>query len=110
MDAILANFEDMDWFDVRDGVRRKAFSGDGATIAMHELLPGHEPRPHDHPYEQIVYVAEGEMDFHVGGKVHRLTKGGLLVIPPNVRHHGVVVGDRPAINIDIFTPRRAEYA
>lgn len=108
--ARLANWSEMEWTTVREGVYRKAFSGDGATIAMHRLMPGHQPMPHEHPAEQIVYIVSGTMDFHVGGDVHRLGPGGLLVIPANARHHGVVVGDEPSINIDIFTPRRPEYA
>ena len=48
-----ANWADLPWTDVRPGVRRKAFTGEGATFAMNELQPHHEPRPHKHPYEQI---------------------------------------------------------
>jgi quercetin dioxygenase-like cupin family protein len=33
-----------------------------------------------------------------------------LVIPPNVMHWGEVVGDEPVMNLDVFTPRRPEYA
>ena len=40
------------------GVERKAFSGDGATVSLNRLQPGHEPRPHDHPHEQIVYILQ----------------------------------------------------
>ena len=92
------------------GVERKAFSGDGATVSLNRLQPGHEPRPHDHPHEQIVYILGGQIDFHVGETVTRLGAGGLLVVPPNARHWGVVVGDEPVLNLDVFTPKRAEYA
>jgi hypothetical protein len=34
----------------------------------------------------------------------------LLVIPPNVTHHGEVYGDVAVMNLDVFTPKRAEYA
>src|ERR1700751_1560402 len=54
------------WEQVREGVERKAFSGDGATVSLNRLQPGHEPRPHDHPHEQIVYILAGEIDFHIG--------------------------------------------
>ena len=45
-----------------------------------------------------------------GSTVTRLGAGGLLVVPPNARHWGVVVGDEPVFNLDVFTPKRAEYA
>ena len=51
------------WEPVREGVERKAFSGEGATVSLNRLQPGHEPRPHDHPHEQIVYILSGQIDF-----------------------------------------------
>lgn len=100
----------LDWQPVRAGVDRKAFSGEGATLALHRLKPGHAPRPHKHPYEQIVYIMKGQVDFHVGGEVIRLGPGGLLTVPPDVMHHAEVVGEEEVLNLDVFTPRRAEYA
>src|ERR1700722_2781840 len=70
------------WEPVRTGVERKAFSGEGATVSLNRLQPGHEPRPHDHPHEQIVYILAGQIDFHVGETVTRLGPGGLLGVPP----------------------------
>ncbi len=100
----------IDWQPVRPGIDRKAFSGDGATVALHRSKPGHEPRPHAHPYEQIVWIIEGKVDFHVGADSVRLGPGGLLTVPPNVTHYAEVVGDEVVLNLDIFTPRRPEYA
>lgn len=98
------------WERVREGVERKAFSGDGATVSLNRLRPGHEPRPHSHPHEQIVYILQGQIDFHVGDAVKRLGPGGLLVLPGGVVHWGEVVGDETVLNLDVFTPRRDEYA
>lgn len=104
-----ANWNNIEWVNVRPGVRRKAFSGEGATFAMNELQPSHDPRPHAHPFEQIVYIAAGTCDYHVADEVYRLGPGGMLVVPANVEHYAVVVGEEPLINFDIFTPRREEY-
>ena len=110
MDIHQINWDDMAWEPVREGVERKAFSGGGATVALHRLMPGHEPKPHSHPHEQIAYILAGEIDFFIEDQVHRLRTGGLLVVPPNARHWGVVVGDEPVLNLDVFTPNRPEYA
>lgn len=104
------DWDAIEWTPVRHGVERKAFSGDGATVALHRLQPGHEPKPHNHVNEQIVYILSGSVDFHIGEDVVRLGPGGLAVVPPNVMHHAVVVGDEPVMNLDIFTPARPEYA
>ncbi|TPQ51343.1 cupin domain-containing protein [Prosthecomicrobium hirschii] len=97
------------WTPVRPGVDRKAFGGDGATVTLHRLMPGHEPKPHSHPNEQIAYILAGTIRFFVGDEEHLVGAGGLLVIPPNVVHWGEVVGDEPVLNFDVFTPARPEY-
>lgn len=109
MNVNLNNFNDIEWEIVREGVKRKAYTGEGATIAINELQPGHTPKPHSHPHEQIVYIMQGAGDFTVEGEVYHLEEGGLLVIPPNAEHFIQVTGDIPVLNLDIFTPKRAEY-
>src|SRR6478735_7994518 len=98
-----------EWQAVRPGVERKAFSGAGATLALHRVRPGHALK-HAHPHEQIVYMISGSMDFHIEGERHRLGPGALIAIPPNAMHHGEVVGTEEAVLLDVFTPRRGEYA
>ena len=110
LDLKAVDWNSIPWERVREGVERKAFSGDGATLSLNRLQPGHEPRPHSHPNEQIAYILEGTIDFHIAGEVRRLGPGNLLVLPPNVEHYGVVVGDEPVLNLDVFTPKRSEYA
>ncbi|MCO5081075.1 MAG: cupin domain-containing protein [Rhizobiaceae bacterium] len=97
------------WTPVREGVERKAISGEGATVALHRLQPGHEPKPHSHENEQIAYILKGTIRFFVGEEVRLIGPGELLVIPPNVRHWGEVVGDEEVLNLDVFTPPRPEY-
>lgn len=97
------------WTPVRSGVDRKSFSGEGGTLALHRLAPGHEPRPHQHPHEQIVYILAGQIRFHLQGSSVLLGAGGLLVVPPDTEHWGEVVGDETVLNLDVFTPKRPEY-
>ena len=104
------NWNAIPWTPVRPGVDRKGFTGEGATVALHRLMPGHEPKPHSHPHEQIAYIMSGTIRFFVGDEQHLVEPGGLLVIPPNVVHWGEVVGDEPVMNLDVFTPQRPDYA
>jgi quercetin dioxygenase-like cupin family protein len=110
MDVHKIDWNAIAWTPVREGVERKAFSGEGATVALHRLMPGHKPNPHSHSYEQIAYIISGTMRFHVGEAAHLVGPGGLLCIPSNVEHWGEVVGDEPVLNLDVFTPCRPEYA
>jgi quercetin dioxygenase-like cupin family protein len=34
----------------------------------------------------------------------------MLVVPPNVEHYAETIGDEPAVDLSVFTPRRDEYA
>jgi quercetin dioxygenase-like cupin family protein len=103
------NWDAVEWVQVRGGMERKTFAGDGATLALFRIQPNHERLPHSHHYEQIVYVLRGTADFHVGEEVHRLTGGCLLVIPPNVVHYIDVQGEEEVLELDVFTPKRPEY-
>ena len=68
MDLHKIDWENIPWEPVREGITRKSFSGNGATLALHKLMPKHEPKPHKHTYEQLVYILAGHIRFHVGDK------------------------------------------
>ena len=105
-----ATLEGLNSTEVRAGVSRSVFSGDGATLAFTTLEPGHTARPHSHPHEQIVYVLEGELLFVVGDEEAVLAAGDMLVVPPGVEHWAQTLGEVPALDLSVFTPRRDEYA
>lgn len=106
---ITGNWNDMQWEIVREGVMRKIFTGEGATLSLNSIKPGHDAVPHKHIYEQLVYIIEGECDFYVEDKKHSLQAGGLLYVPPNAEHYIVAKGDKVVINLDIFSPKRTDY-
>jgi quercetin dioxygenase-like cupin family protein len=106
----LRHVDQLNSTDVRPGVTRQVFSGDGATLAFTTLAPGHAPNPHAHPYEQIVYMLAGRVRFTVGDEVAEVGPGELLVIPAGVEHWAETIGDEPAVDLSVFTPRRDEYA
>ena len=45
-----------------------------------------------HDVDEIVMVIEGEMEFHVGGKLHHLQAGDELLIPARVVHSSLNIG------------------
>lgn len=106
----VATLEGLNSTEVRAGVRRSVFSGDGATLAFTTLEPGHTARPHSHSHEQIVYVIAGELLFVVGDEEVVVRAGDMLVVPPGVEHWAETLGDEPALDLSVFTPRRDEYA
>jgi quercetin dioxygenase-like cupin family protein len=95
---------------VRAGVVRKAFSGSGATLAWTTLERGHAPHPHDHRFEQIVYIVAGEARFMIDDEAVAVSAGDVLVVPPSARHWLEVTSEEPVVELSVFTPRRDEYA
>ena len=106
----LSSYDNLKTTPVRPGVSRKVFSGDGATLAWTTLEPGHQPRPHSHAHEQIVYIVSGRARFRVGDEEAIVGPGEMLVVPPNVEHWAETIGDEPVLDLSIFSPRRDEYA
>jgi hypothetical protein len=45
MDLHKIDWSQIPWKEIRKGVEQKAFSGTAATVALHRLQPGHEPKP-----------------------------------------------------------------
>ena len=95
--------------EVRPGVSRCAFRGDQVLLVMNWLEPGMEVRPHSHPFEQVVYVVEGQMKFWIEGQEVEVEKGGMLRIPPDAEHFGAPVGSETVMNLDVFSPIREDY-
>ncbi|MBO6815916.1 MAG: cupin domain-containing protein [Rhizobiaceae bacterium] len=103
------NWTDMPREQVRPGVSRSGFRGDGALMVMNWLEPGMEKKPHSHPFEQLAYVVQGRVRFEIGDDIVEVGPGEVVRIPPDVVHCGEAIGDEVAMNLDVFAPARADY-
>ena len=107
--AKLYNWDTLEREHVRDGVTRAGFRGDDVLLVMNWLEPGMETNPHSHPFEQVVYIVQGQMRFVIGDEVIEGGPGSLIRIPPSVEHYGEPIGDEPVLNLDVFSPIREDY-
>lgn len=64
--------------------------------------------PHDHPHEQVSYVAEGKVIFFLDGEPVELSKGDMYMVPPNVPHSIQLLTKHVRL-IDTFTPLREDF-
>jgi mannose-6-phosphate isomerase-like protein (cupin superfamily) len=64
--------------------------------------------PHRHVQEQIMIVLEGYCDEIIEGKLYRVKKGDVIILPPNVEH-GAYIRDVDCYAIDIFGSPRGDY-
>lgn len=103
------NWDTLERETVREGVTRAGFRGDDVLMVMNWLEPGMETNPHSHPFEQVVFIVQGQMRFHVGDEIVEGGPGSLIRIPPNVEHYGHPIGDETVLNLDVFSPIREDY-
>lgn len=58
----------------------------GARFVEHELLVkpgGGTARPRDEAFEQFLFVLEGDLEFELDGRVHKMVPGGFCWLPPH---------------------------
>lgn len=71
--------------------------------------PTTEPDPpHNHPHEQLSYVAAGEIIFFLDGQPTRLSAGDMFTVPPNVPHSVQLLTNHVRL-VDTFTPLREDF-
>ena len=71
--------------------------------------PSEQPdSPHSHPHEQITYVVDGRVEFHLGETMHTLEPGDMITVPPG-RPHTVRLLTGHVRLIDTFHPLREEF-
>ena len=103
---------DSPWTQLAPGLRRKLIHTDKLMLVVVEFTngPAEVPDPfHDHPHEQVSYIAEGELILFVqGAGEQKLKKGDLFAIPSGIPH--TVQTLTPVVRIiDSFTPIRDEF-
>jgi quercetin dioxygenase-like cupin family protein len=85
----------------------KLIHSDRMTIANFRIISGSEAPLHSHPHEQICNVLEGNFELTVDGKIHKMSPGSVVVIPPHIPHSGMAITDCKVM--DIFSPPREDY-
>ena len=70
---------------------------DKMEVHITTLAPGAESHPvHRHPWEEIIYVREGKVDFNINGQVHHAGPGAYVFFASNDPHNARNVGTTPA--------------
>jgi quercetin dioxygenase-like cupin family protein len=94
---------------VTDVIHRKVISGERAMVAQIFLEKGAVVPMHSHENEQITYLLEGSLRFHIGEdrKELVLRAGEVLHIPPNVPHEAEAIED--CVDLDVFSPPRQDW-
>ncbi len=86
---------------------RKLVTGEKAMLAQIFLAKGFVVPTHHHLSEQISYIVEGALKFHLEGKEIVVRTGEVLLIPSNVPHSAEALED--TLDFDIFSPIRTDW-
>jgi quercetin dioxygenase-like cupin family protein len=105
-------FPDLPVAAVRPGVERRIAYTDHLMLVIFDFSDGPQSQPdppHQHPHEQVSYVAEGEILFFLGGEppIH-LAPGDGYTVPPNIPHCIQLLTARVRL-VDSFTPLREDF-
>jgi len=77
----------------------------GDASVIHEHLPPESrlPEVHHRRTAELVYCISGTMIAYLDGKKRRVRPGGVLLIPPGVRHR-FVTGKNACTSLSVFAP------
>jgi quercetin dioxygenase-like cupin family protein len=100
------------WTQLAPGLKRKLIHTDNLMMVIVEFTdgPAEVPDPfHDHPHEQVSYIAEGELILFIKGVgEQKLQKGDLFAIPSGIPHTVQTLTQVVRI-IDSFNPLREDF-
>lgn len=82
------------------------YGGAKVSFFINETPPGRGPELHNHPYEEVFVIQDGELTFTVGDDTIEASGGQILVVPAGVPHKFVGSGAGVARHIDIHTSGR----
>ena len=78
------------------------FGGAGISFIMIvDMQPGDGPRLHQHPYEEVFIIQEGQVTFTIGTNTLEASAGQIAIVPPNTPHKFFNSGPGPLRQLDI---------
>ena len=104
------NWDEVPTETVTPQMERKIVSGEKMMIAKMKFKDGFLVPLHSHENEQITSVISGTMRFWFGEHKEQemeLTAGDVIVIPPNLPHEALMIGD--VEETDSWTPPRQDW-
>lgn len=104
----ILHYPDVPLAELVPGTTSHIVLGERALVSFLTMSAGSHFPPHRHEAEQIMIVIDGYMDEIIEGKLFRVKKGDVIVLPSNVEHGGYI-REVDCKAIDIFTPPRPDY-
>jgi len=97
------SWADQDTF-VRSGDLAQFISGENMHLGRAVFPPGSDYEMHSHPHEQFSLLLSGRILLTVGDETREIGPGDGWYVPGDVEHGGKILGDEPAVFIDVYSP------
>ena len=104
------NWDEVPTEKVNPSMSRKIITGEKLMIAKMKFKDGFVVPLHHHHHEQVTQVIKGQMRFWFGAgkeQVMDLQPGDVVVIPSNLPHEALMIGD--VEEIDTWSPPREDW-
>ena len=108
--ATFHRWDDMPKERVNDMLDRRLVTGERVMLAHVYLKKGCIVPKHSHENEQITYILEGALKFHLGEDQREevvVHAGEVLHIPSNLPHQAEALDD--TLDVDVFSPPREDW-
>jgi quercetin dioxygenase-like cupin family protein len=92
---------------ITEMVSQKIVSGEREMLAQIYLKRGTLVPIHSHDSEQMTYVLQGALRFHVAGEEIIVREGEVLHIPSGAPHQAEALED--TFELDVFSPVRRDW-
>lgn len=92
---------------VTEMLSRKIVAGEREMLVQVYIKRGCLIPQHVHESEQMTYVLQGALKFHVGDEEITVREGEVLHIPSGIAHQAEALED--TFELDIFSPIRSEW-
>ena len=109
---IMENFQELDKADLQTiapGIRRFIFTLNQVQSIYFEIDPGVLIGQHSHVNEQMGMLIKGKMRWRIRGQERILQAPALYRIPSQEPHEVEILGEEPALILDIFSPIREDF-
>ncbi|MFY0652107.1 MAG: cupin domain-containing protein [Cyclobacteriaceae bacterium] len=110
MNPTYRSYESAETFAFADGIKMKLLMSGSETNGLQEIFediaePGVGPGRHIHHKQDETFIfLEGTFDVEIDGKLHRMKKGDVALVPKGTVHAWKNVGTNKGRLIYIFTP------
>ena len=102
------HYPDLPPVELVKGSNSRLIAGEESMISFLKMDAHSYFAPHRHKQEQIMIVLDGSCDEIIEGKLYKVKKGDVIILPPNIEH-GAYIGDQDVQVIDVFGEVRSDY-